>query len=380
MYVRRIQLAGFRCHEHLDLELGPRLTVVTGGNACGKTSLLEALGWLATQRSFRGAPDAALVRRGEEQAIVRAEIESDTATHPTLIEAEIHAAGRNRVLVNRKPLRRAAELGLSLRTSVFLPDDLALIKEGPAARRDYIDDLLAALVPRYDSVRRDYERIVLQRNRLLRSGVRSATDVATLDVWDAKLAGTGATLAAGRLRTVEQLAVPLRTAYERVAGSSTDVVGEYKGTWFDGLGVAPGEASPAEIENVLDEALGRSRKIDMDRSTSTVGPHRDDLHLTINGLDARFRASQGEQRCFALALRLAGHELIAQATGLAPVVLLDDIFSELDPKRAEALITHLPEAQTIVTTAGVLPSGLTDAQQIVMSRLPSRAILGEGAQ
>lgn len=380
MYVRRIQLAEFRCHEHLDLELGPGLTVVTGGNACGKTSLLEAIGWLATQRSFRGSPDAALVLRGREQAIVRAEIESDVATHPTLIEAEIHAAGRNRVLVNRKPLRRVAELGLSLRTSVFLPDDLALIKEGPAARRDYVDDLLAALVPRYEAVRRDYERVVLQRNRLLRSGVRSPTDIATLDVWDAKLAGTGATLAAGRLRTVQQLAAPLRAAYERVAGSSTDVMGEYKGTWFDGLGVASNIASPAEIENMLTDALGRSRKIDIDRSTSTVGPHRDDLHLTINGLDARFRASQGEQRCLALALRLAGHELVALATGLAPVVLLDDIFSELDPKRAEALITHLPEAQTIVTTAGVLPLGLTEAQQIVMSPLPSRAVPGGTVQ
>lgn len=378
MHVRRIELAQFRCHEQLALEFGPRLTVVTGENACGKTSLLEALGWLATQRSFRGAPDAALVRSGEDQAIVRAEISSASATHPTLVEAEIQAAGRNRVLVNHKPLRRVAEMVPVLRVSVFLPDDLALIKEGPAARRDYIDDLLAALVPRYDAVRRDYERVLLQRNRLLRSGVRTPTDLSTLDIWDTKLAGTGAMLAAGRLWSTHQLSGPLRRAYERVAGMVTEVVGEYRGGWFDVGALDPREPSTVDeartvIENMLTEAIGGSRKIDIDRGTSTVGPHRDDLHLTINGLDARFRASQGEQRCLALALRLAAHELVAEVTSTAPVVLLDDIFSELDPKRAEALVTHLPAAQTIVTTAGVLPGGLTGAEQIVMDPVRQKA-------
>jgi DNA replication and repair protein RecF len=339
----RLELRGYRNYEAADLEPAAGLTVVTGGNGEGKTNLLEAVAWLATMASFRGAPGEALVRDGDERAVLRAVIGAGTRT--TLVEAELARSGRDRVLVNRTPLRRARDLLGTLRTTVFSPDDLALVKGGPGERRRYLDDLLVACAPRHAATRADLERILRQRGALLRSsGGRATPDVVTtLDVWDAKLTEVGEALGRARGRLVERLEPLVSSAHAAVAGEAAGEVGL-------------GYAAPWRHEG-LAAALAASRTEDLRRGVTTVGPHRDDLDVTLDGRAARTHASQGEQRSVALALRLAGHHLVAEVTGSWPVLLLDDVFSELDATRAAALLRALPEGQALLTTAVGLPPG-----------------------
>lgn len=334
------------------------MTVLVGGNAQGKTSVLEALCWLARMSSFRGAPDAALVRVGADRAVVRAEVDQEGRVQ--LVEAEIAPAGRNRVLLNRSPLPRARELLGTLRVTVFSPDDLSLVKGGPAERREELDDLLVALSPRYDAVRSDYERILRQRNAWLKGWSR-ADDPTTLDVWDAQLSGAGAELVRGRLKLVERLTSPLGKAYAQVSGTAAEVAGAYEPSWSD---QALDGAHAGEVAERLAEAVARSRPADLERRVTLTGPHRDDWRLAIDGLDTRRFASQGEQRSVALAVRLAGHDVVGEVVGEPPVLLLDDVFSELDDQRAGGLVAHLPEGQTLVTTTAALPPGLA-AERVV---------------
>ena len=357
MQLAHLWLTDFRGHAASEVEVGPGITVFAGGNAQGKTTVLEAVGWLARMTSFRGAPDLALVRVGCEKAIVRAEVAPANRgpdVRPDLIEAEVAAAGRNRVLLNRKPLPRARDLLGTLRVTVFAPDDLRLVKAGPAERRAEIDELLVALSPRYDAVQADYDRVLKHRNAWLRTWSR-ADDPATLDVWDEQLVRAGAELVRGRLKLLERLAAPLGKAYGDVAGAPADLAGAYEAAWSDEV---LDETRLDEVAPRLAEAVARSRSADLERRLTLVGPHRDDWRLSIDGLDARRFASQGEQRSLALAVRLAGHVVISEVVGEPPVLLLDDVFSELDESRATNLVSHLPIAQALVTTAGALPPGL----------------------
>jgi DNA replication and repair protein RecF len=346
----RLELRAFRNYETAELEPAPGLTVVTGGNGEGKTNLLEAVGWLATLSSFRGAPSEALVREGEEHAVLRASVvrtEAEGAVRTTLVEAELARSGRDRVLVNKAPLRRGRDLLGTLRTTVFSPDDLALVKGGPGERRRFLDDLLVACAPRHAATRADLERILRQRGALLRSaGGRATPDVVTtLDVWDAKLTEAGEALGRARTRLVERLEPLVRAAHAEVAGRAAGAVDlSYAPAWLDG-GLAA--------------ALAATRTEDLRRAVTTVGPHRDDLDIGLDGRPARTHASQGEQRSLALALRLAGHHLVAEVTGTWPVLLLDDVFSELDADRAAALVRALPGGQALLTTAVGLPPGAT---------------------
>ena len=364
MQLAHLWLNDFRGHQESEVEVGPGITVFAGGNAQGKTTVLEAVGWLARMSSFRGAPDSALVRVGCERAIVRAEIvpaNRGPDVRPDLIEAEIAAAGRNRVLLNRKPLPRARDLLGSLRITVFAPDDLRLVKAGPAERRAELDDLLVALSPRYDAVQSDYERVLKHRNAWLRTWSR-ADDPATLDVWDEQLVRAGAELVRGRLKLLDRLAAPLGKAYGDVAGAAADVAGAYEAGWASD--VILDETRLDDVAPLLADAVARSRSADLERRLTLVGPHRDDWRLSIDGLDARRYASQGEQRSLALAVRLAGHVVISDVVGEPPVLLLDDVFSELDETRANNLVAHMPIAQALVTTAGTLPPGLP-AERVV---------------
>ena len=364
MRLGHLWLTDFRGHQASEVEVGPGITVFAGGNAQGKTTVLEAVGWLARMSSFRGAPDSALVRVGADRAIVRAEIVPagrGPDVRPDLIEAEIAAAGRNRVLLNRKPLPRARDLLGSLRVTVFAPDDLRLVKAGPAERRVELDDLLVALSPRYDAVQSDYERVLKHRNAWLRTWSR-ADDPATLDVWDEQLVRAGSELVRGRLKLLDRLAAPLGKAYGDVAGAAADVAGAYEAAWADDAPLD--ETRLEDVAPLLAEAVARSRPADLERRLTLVGPHRDDWRLSIDGLDARRFASQGEQRSLALAVRLAGHVVISDVVGEPPVLLLDDVFSELDETRANNLVAHMPIAQALVTTAGTLPPGLP-AERVV---------------
>jgi DNA replication and repair protein RecF len=352
--VRTLWLTDFRNYTAAHLDLAPGLTALVGANGEGKTNLLEALGWLATLGSFRGAPTEALVRRGAPFAVVRAEAEREG--RDLLIEAQLQPTGRNRVLVNRQPLRRARDLLGSLRVTVFTPDDLAVVKDGPGERRRMLDDALVSLHPRHDALRAEVDKVLRQRNALLRqAGGRLDESAAfTLDVWDAKLAEAGGELVAARLDLLARVGPVLGTMYDALARRPARVGAAYESAW--GAGSDGGrDPDAAALGAALATALGRARSDDVRRGVSTVGPHRDELALTIGAAPARTQASQGEQRSLALALRLAVHDVVTAATGTPPVLLLDDVFSELDPDRSAALLAHLPPGQTLLTSASALP-------------------------
>ncbi len=357
MQVTRVWLADFRNYESAVLEPDPAgLTVISGPNGEGKTNLLEAVGYLATLSSFRGAPAEALVRQGRPAAFVRAATEAAGGRN-VLIEAEIRPGGRDRAQLNRQPLRRARELLGVLRVTVFSPDDLVVIKGNPAERRRLLDDVLVALQPRADTLRRDLERILRQRNSLLKNasarGARSpdrldGETAFTLDVWDTKLVEVGTALAAAREDVAKRLEPHVSAAYTDIAAAAADVTLGYERSWTGDLA----------------DAVAASRSDDLRRGVTLVGPHRDDLELTLDGLPARTHASQGEQRSFALALRLAAHRLVTDEIGEPPVLLLDDVFSELDPERSAALLHSLPAGQAILTTAGRVPEGARVAKSV----------------
>lgn len=341
MELTRLWLTDFRGYEVVEVGFAPGFTALVGPNGVGKTNLLEAVSLLSTTRSFRGAPPEAMVRVGADRAVVRAEGRRDE--REILIELELPRQGRSRVQVNRQRLRRVSDLLGALRTTVFTPEDLALVKEGPALRRQYLDDLLVALDPPVDRLLTDVDRVLRQRASLLKQAGGRLDDAAshTLDVWDDKLAELGTEVTLRREALTAQLEPRVDVAYRELAATARGAIGlSYQRSWS-------GDA--------LVEALRVGRPQDVRRGASTVGPHRDDLALELNELAARTQASQGEQRTLALALRLAGHRLVAERLGEAPLLLLDDVLSELDPARSEALLDRLPSGQVIITSAQELP-------------------------
>ena len=361
--VGHLWLTDFRCFDELEVELTDGLTVVHGANGQGKTTLLEAIGWAARTRSFRGVPDAALVRSTREQAVIRAEVV--TADRRQLFEAEIRVTGRNRILCNKQPVTRSRDLHGLLRVTVFAPDDLGLVKDGPAARRAYLDELLAMLAARYDAARSDYERVLKQRNALLRGGVRDELARTTLDVFDEQLVRAGAELVRGRLRLTARLAGAVASAYHDLAADERVVAAVYEADWSDEpLSDDDAVDDSVDVATRLRAALEARRRREIERGMTLVGPHRDEWRLTIGDLDARTQASQGEQRTLALALRLAGHGVVKELSGTAPVLLLDDVFSELDAERSAALVRNLPSGQTLLTTAGSIPREVAPVRRL----------------
>jgi DNA replication and repair protein RecF len=338
--VEHLELVDFRNYVGATFELTGGVTAVLGDNGQGKTNLAEAIAYLATLSSFRGAPPDALVRVGATAAVVRARVVD--AGRSSLVEAEISTVGRNRVQVNRQRLQRARDLLGTVRATVFSPDDLVLVKGAPSDRRRFLDDTLVALAVKYDALRLDLDRVVRQRNTLLKQvGGRLDADAAlTLDVWDARLADVGERLGRARVVLVERVSPMVSQAYAELARTSGDVALTYVAPWRD-VGLAA--------------ALAAARTDDLRRGVSTVGPHRDELDVRLGGMPARTHASQGEQRTLALALRLAAHRLVAERTGSTPVLVLDDVLSELDPGRAAALLASLPAGQVIITSAAPLP-------------------------
>lgn len=341
MIVSRLELVDFRNYVNAAFDFEPGTTAIVGSNGQGKTNLAEAMAYLASLDSFRDAPVDALIRVGADTAVVRATVMHDDGRE-VLIELELTRNGRNRVLVNRQRLGRARDLLGVMRVTVFSPDDLAVVKEGPGERRRFLDDVLVSLALKYDAMRLELDRIVKQRNMLLKQlGGRLNDEAAlTLDVWDSKMADVGDQFGHARAVLVARLAPSVSEAYEQLAERSTSVELRYEPTWR---------------QRGLITALIEARNDDVRRGVSTVGPHRDDVELCINGMAARTHASQGEQRTLALALRLAAHRLVTDRTGTAPVLVLDDVLSELDPGRCAALLRHLPPGQVVITTAGVLP-------------------------
>jgi DNA replication and repair protein RecF len=287
-----------------------------------------------------------LIRDGCDSATVRGEAVRDQRS--LLLEAELLAHGRNRAQLNHQPLRRARDLLGALRVTVFAPDDLVLVKGSPAERRHFLDETLVATAPKHDALRADLDRVLRQRNALLKqAGGRLHDDIAvTLDVWDDKLVQAGEALAAAREQLVAALRDPMAEGYRSVSRRAASVELTYVAPWRDHAGGLRG-------------ALADARTDDVRRAVTTVGPHRDDLDVRLGGMPSRTHASQGEQRSLALALRLAAHAAVTDAAGASPVLLLDDVFSELDPQRSEALLHSLPPGQTLLTTAAVIPEAAT---------------------
>jgi DNA replication and repair protein RecF len=372
VYVRQIELVDFRNYPRVVVDFEPGACVLVGRNGQGKTNLLEALGYVATLGSHRVATDAPLVRVGAFRAVVRTAIVHDG--RELLVELQIEPGKANRARLGRSPVTRARDIIGALRLVLFAPEDLALVRGDPAERRRYLDDLLVARQPRFAGVRSDYERVLKQRNALLRSaylarkvgGTGGRTgDLSTLDVWDTHLAQHGADLIAARLDLTAALGTHVAKAYDAVSDGRGDARLSYDAkSWADPL---PADLDRARIEQLLLAALTAARPSEVERGVTLVGPHRDDVTLTLGELPAKGYASHGECWSYALALRLGAYELL-RTEGIEPVLVLDDVFAELDSGRRERLAEMVAGASQVLVTCAVeadVPTLLTGVRYAV---------------
>ncbi len=339
MHISWLELRDFRSYGSLEFQPDPGLNVLIGDNGAGKTNVLEAIGYLSRLGSFRGAPDGALIRTGAPAAVVRGGVRRQSGE--LRVEVELPAEGRRRIQVNGKRPRRLADVAAEVPLVAFLPDDLDVVKRGPGLRRDYVDEVAGHISPTAGADRAEYEKVLRQRNRLLRDA-GAHTDPVALGVWDEQLAAVGGRLVAARVATLERLVPHLQAGYAAVAGAAAPrITAGYEAWWL-------GDTDPVAA---LVAALGQRRRRDMDQRTTTVGPHRDDVTLRLGERASRTHASQGEQRSLALALRIAAFTLLEARHGRPPILLLDDVFSELDAGRSAGVIDLLPGGQVFVTSA-----------------------------
>lgn len=357
MFVRHLGLRDFRSWAAVDLDLTPGRTIFVGPNGYGKTNLIEALWYSATLGSHRVGTDAPLVRAGAARAVVSTIVVNEG--RELAIDLEISAGKANKALLNRTPVRSTKEILGALRAVLFAPEDLALVRGDPGERRRYLDELATLRRPRIAGVRADYDKVLKQRTALLKSAVgaryrgeRSVLD--TLDVWDGHLAAHGAQLIAARLELVNLLAPEVEKAYQLLAPASRPAAIGYRSS-IDSAGLSGGPPLPDEVEfleTALLAALARRRDAEIERGVCLVGPHRDDLELTLGTQPAKGFASHGESWSMALSLRLAAYELL-RADGSDPVLLLDDVFAELDTARRRALAAVAGSAEQVLVTAAV---------------------------
>lgn len=422
MHLSQLSVTDFRSYPRAELPLGRGVTTLIGLNGQGKTNLVEAAGYLATLASHRVASDAPLVRAGTQQAVIRGVVVRNG--RETLIELEINtgrANGRNRARLNRSPASRPRDILGTLRTVLFAPEDLGLVKGDPSERRRFLDELLVARQPRWAGVRADYDKVLRQRNALLKSaapvlrrGVRRSqasssppastrpstplsTDVVdkgvdkgvdgtvddndsalhTLDVWNSHLATVGAQLLYARLRLMRDLAPYLTKAYDEVSAAHSDARISYRSSLREEMALAIAAGAVPEMQELHDEilaSLAAMRVKEVERGVSLVGPHRDDVVLTLGELPAKGYASHGESWSFALGLRLAAYQLLRHDLGEDPVLILDDVFAELDSGRRERLATLIADCEQVLITAafpGDVPSVLSE------SGMTYRVTLGE---
>ena len=381
MYLEQLSLTDFRSYAQVELSLEPGVTVLVGSNGIGKTNLMEAIGYLATLSSHRVSSDAPLLRFGKDRAMIRARLVRGEQS--TVLELEINSSRANRARINRSnPVRARDILGIC-QTVLFAPEDLALVKGDPSSRRRFLDELLVSLIPRHAATRSDYDRVLKQRNALLksaRSGKFSTGHEATLDVWDQHMARAGAELLHARLELVERLRPHLISAYAQLTDGSKEAGAIYRST-LQGAGeddgAAPaaasgpaaargGEASgPAEDLRLLSvdqlteryvQAFASSRRKELERGISLVGPHRDELELVLGSAPAKGYASHGETWSMCLSLRLASYYVMlddARTGGSAPILILDDVFAELDVQRRRKLAAIVSGAEQVLVTAAV---------------------------
>ncbi|WP_461164184.1 DNA replication/repair protein RecF [Arthrobacter sp. R4-81] len=385
MYLQHLSLTDFRSYAQVDLTLEPGITVLLGSNGIGKTNLMEAIGYLATLSSHRVSSDGPLLRFGADRALIRAKLVRGDQS--TVLELEINASRANRGRINRSnPVRSRDLLGIC-QTVLFAPEDLALVKGDPSNRRRFLDELLVSLSPRHAGTRSDYDRVLKQRNALLKSartGRFSSGHEATLDVWDQHMARAGAELLHARLELVERLRPHLRSAYEQLTDGSKAAGAVYRSTLLNQLdddgATSVSETAPAEsglaaedlgtlsVDELADryvKAFAASRRKELERGISLVGPHRDELELVLGEAPAKGYASHGETWSMCLSLRLASYYVMLDDTrtgGSAPILILDDVFAELDVQRRRKLAAIVSGAEQVLVTAAVdadIPEELT---------------------
>ncbi len=362
MYVTQLQLTDFRSYEAVQLTLGPGVIVFVGHNGQGKTNLVEAVEYLATLGSHRVASDVPLVRAGAERAVVSARVQAGLDDSRTLtLDLEITPGKANRAQLNRAPLKRARDLLGAIVVVLFSPEDLAVVKGDPAERRRFLDDLLVARWPRFAGVRSDYDRVLRQRNTLLKSlsgrtGRAAAPEAAsTLDAWDQQLARYGAELLMARLSTLRDLAEHVAARYEVIAPTNNRATAVYQSKVLRLPDPLLGDGTSLTRDEVVERLLAacaERRSEEVARGISLVGPHRDEVMLSIGDLPARGYASHGESWSLALALRLAAFELL-KSDGIEAVLILDDVFAELDTVRRERLAASVLAAEQVMVTAAV---------------------------
>lgn len=370
MYLEQLSLTDFRSYAQVELSFEPGVTVLVGANGIGKTNLMEAIGYLATLSSHRVSSDAPLLRFGTERAMIRARLVRGEQS--TVLELEINSSRANRARINRSnPVRARDILGIC-QTVLFAPEDLALVKGDPSSRRRFLDELLASLIPRHAATRSDYDRVLKQRNALLKSaraGKFSAGHEATLDVWDQHMARAGAELLHARLELVEQLRPHLRNAYAQLTDGSKEAGAIYRSTLQGAVeddGAVPAAAAGSvedlrllSVDQLTEryiQAFAASRRKELDRGISLVGPHRDELELVLGQAPAKGYASHGETWSMCLSLRLASYYVMlddARTGGSAPILILDDVFAELDVQRRRKLAAIVSGAEQVLVTAAV---------------------------
>jgi DNA replication and repair protein RecF len=364
LYVTALELVDFRSYEHAQLELDSGVTVFLGRNGQGKTNIVEAVGYLATLGSHRVATDQPLIRSGCSRSVVRASVVRDG--RQLLLEIEIVAGKSNRGRINKSQVPKVRELLGVLRTVTFAPEDLMLVRGDPDSRRGFIDELMVQRTPRLAGVKADYDRVVKQRNALLKSAAaaRGSVDTATLDVWDDHLVQLGSELLESRLALVTALRKPVADSYADLAPHATDVGVSYKSSWSESADpLEPGHMGRPSIAKELEQALKASRPEEMRRGITLVGPHRDDLVLKLGEHVAKGYASHGESWSLVLALRLASFALLRE-DGDDPVLILDDVFAELDSGRRSQLAEIVQDTEQVLVTAAVpedVPHTLTGA-------------------
>ncbi|MFW6692572.1 DNA replication/repair protein RecF [Streptomyces sp. MAR4 CNX-425] len=377
MHVSHLSLADFRSYERAEVALDPGVTAFVGPNGQGKTNLVEAVGYLATLSSHRVSADAPLVRVGAPRAVVRAAVTQDGRQQ--LVELELNPGRANRARLNRSSQVRPRDVLGVLRSVLFAPEDLALVKGDPDQRRRFLDDLITARAPRLAGVRSDYDRVLKQRNTLLKTAAMARRhggrqlDLSTLDVWDQHLARAGAELLAHRLELIAVLQPLVDKAYEQLAPGGGPAAFEYRSP-------ADGRFAEArtreEFAGLLLEAMAEARKQEIERGVTLVGPHRDDLVLKLGELPAKGYASHGESWSYALALRLASYDLLRGEGGGEPVLVLDDVFAELDVRRRERLAELVAPGEQVLVTAAVaedVPEVLAGARFTVAEGRVERA-------
>lgn len=359
MLVRHLSLTDFRNYETAEVELGPGPTLFVGSNGQGKTNLVESLGFLSTLGSHRVPTDKALIRAGAESAIIRARLEH--ADRSLLVEAQLNKAAPNRAQVNRSVIK-TRELPRYFSSVLFAPEDLALVRAEPSGRRRFLDELLVLLSPRMTGILSDYDRVLRQRNTLLKSARTSGlggSQLGTLDIWDERLTALGSEIIRARARVVEDLSPHVADAYRTIAGpehaaSIAPVLSVFGADPENDTIEHPTVETLENLEPAFRTALAAKRRAELERGVTLLGPHRDDLLLMLNGLPARGYASHGESWSFALALKLASAHVLRRDSSVGdPVLILDDVFAELDENRRARLSAAVRDFEQVLITAAV---------------------------